>query len=153
MAWASFFATGCTRGVGLPCQPACFLDSLNHPPNSQPSRNACVPVCHSATRPVYPLAWRHGVSGPQAVLMPRAPGQSSHFIAVTTAGQTSREARSPPLTRFEHTAWPRLNGWISRKARSRSFSKSLKDGMSPAKKLWPISSGSGGLLVQFSRRE
>lgn len=29
------------------------------------------------------------------------------------------------------TAWPRLRGWMSRKAKTLSLSKSLKDGMSP----------------------
>lgn len=29
------------------------------------------------------------------------------------------------------TAWPRLSGWMSRKAKTLSLSKSLKDGMSP----------------------
>ena len=30
------------------------------------------------------------------------------------------------------TAWPLLRGWMSRKAKTRSLSKSLKEGMSPA---------------------
>lgn len=32
---------------------------------------------------------------------------------------------------MELTAWPRLKGWMSRKAKTFSLSKSLKDGMSP----------------------
>ena len=31
----------------------------------------------------------------------------------------------------ERTAWPRLRGWMSRKARTWADSKSLKEGMSP----------------------
>lgn len=31
----------------------------------------------------------------------------------------------------ESTAWPLLRGWISRKAKTRSDSKSLKEGISP----------------------
>lgn len=48
---------------------------------------------------------------------------SSHELADSRAVDEGRE--------MELTAWPRLKGWISRKAKTFSLSKSLKEGMSP----------------------
>lgn len=46
--------------------------------------------------------------------------------------KTVRQYAGKGREAVELTAWPRLSGWISRKAKTFSLSKSLKEGMSPA---------------------
>jgi len=53
-------------------------------------------------------------------------------IAVESAHRDDRHGDAGKIHRGRLTAWPRLSGWMSRKAKTFSLSKILKEGISPA---------------------